>query len=506
MMHLEPAVPLVACPADSALVDSTASLVIFGRPEASLSTRGPILTSAIEPLRASLHAALAEASFDMGRTTESNGFTTTNYSGHSDETIEPAMLRDLLEEARWGDEAPSKAKSARLVMPEELGTRLADSLRDLLGTYVDPATDSVGHAMPIGGGRDRATVASRNGLFTHATISSLEELSRELTKQAAVLGVDHVTELLAGWVNGEPLRYHTCRVAPLTLDHALNPAPGVEIVPLPLSSDALQAGLPSGASINAEAYLGQSIVKLESVAEPVLFHPDVDHLSRVVTAELSCDFDFDAIWEVLSLACNAHVSRGLGWNDYGGLFVIPHNEYAAKPSHLRGSLRWTRSVETGVTTLHLDDGAARILSQTEIGDLLSALNTNPRTRLAAARWRKSMSPLADMTDRFIDLRIALEALLLPDGTNQQLSYTVGIRGAWLVGGGPAGRRQTWLTLRSAYATASNLVHGSSVKRKEADVRLLLKEAQELCRRGILRVLDEGQVTDWDGLILDAQEV
>ena len=140
-------------------------------------------------------------------------------------------------------------------------------------------------------------------------------------------------------------------------------------------------------------------------------------------------------------------------------------------------------------------------SQTKIGHLLSALqNTGARTRLAAARWQKSMTPHGDLNDRFIDLRIALEALLLPDGTDWQLSYTLAVRGAWLLGEGAIGRREAWKTLRSTCSAASKLVHGKTAK--PADMAPLA-DAQRLCRKGILRVLCEGPVRDWDSLILDA---
>ena len=111
-----------------------------------------------------------------------------------------------------------------------------------------------------------------------------------------------------------------------------------------------------------------------------------------------------------------------------------------------------------------------------------------------------MNPEGDLTDRFVDLRIALEALLLPDGTDRQLSYTLAVRGAWLLGEGAAGRREAWRILRNVYGTASKLVHGGTMK---ADNMTLLTEAQGLCRKGILRVLDKGKVGDWDGLILGA---
>lgn len=454
------------------------------------------MTTAIERLGASLRSALAEASFDIGSTSESHWLSTTSYAGRSGEIVEPDSLRDIYGQATWGDGILRQAKNARLRIPEALKRNLSDNLREVLRAYVDPDSDCVGYPIPMTGYRGEV----------HAAVSSIDSLSQVLIKGGAVLGIDRVTELLADWVRGEPIRYRTCQVAGLTLDQALAPVQGVDIVPLPLSTDELPAGLPSGDHIPPVAYLGQSVVQVEGIASPALLRPGVNDLGRAVTVKLAHGLDFDTIWEALSLECNAHIGVGLGWRDYGDLSVVV-NDGATwgtpnGPRHLSGTgSRWRTSLNTRATTLRLADGVARDLSETRIGSLLSSLpNADARTRLAVARWRKSMNPEGDLTDRFVDLRIALEALLLPDGTDRQLSYTLAVRGAWLLGEGAAGRREAWRILRNVYGTASKLVHGGTMK---ADNMTLLTEAQGLCRKGILRVLDKGKVGDWDGLILGA---
>ena len=465
----------------------------------------PNLTTAIEHLRSTLRGALKAASFDLGRTIISyRGGSTTTYGECVDDIISPGDLREIYERATWHDELWPKARMARVRIPAVLKADLADSLRAVLGAYVDPASDCVGHALPVPGSRRGASRALPNDLFVQAAVSSIGRFSEALTKDAAILGVDHVANLLADWIRGEPLRYRTCRVAALSLDRPLSPICGIDIIPLPLSSDALPRGLPSRSGILPEAYLGQSVVQVESHATPALFHPDVPDLGRVVTGKLSPGVSFDTIWAALSLECDAHIAQGFGWSDHGDLSAIATDGMTSgRPSYLSFSGQRLTMEETGITSLERSGGAVRSPSETKIADLLSALEkTDARTRLATARWKKSMLPLGDLPDRFIDLRIALEALMLPDGTNQQLSYTVAVRGAWFMGEDAATRRKAWKTLRDAYGVASNLVHGGKVKPGYED---LLEDARRLCRKGILRILEEGQVRDWDGLILDAPD-
>ncbi len=461
------------------------------------------VTNAVQDLSTSLRRALAATSFDIGRMIKHNGVHSTSYGYGPDESIEPENLRGAYERATWHGQALTMIRNARVSMPETLRTNLMGSVREALAGYVDPASDCVGHALPIAGDRRSASVLLPNGLHVEASVSSVEQFGEALIKDAAILGVDRVTDLIAGWIRGDPMEYRTCRVAALRLAQAMTPIDGIDIVPLPLSSDSLSKRLPSGGHIQAETYLGRSVVQVATTAEPALFRPNVDDINRVVTAALAprCA-GFDTIGLALTLECNADIALSFGWNDYGGVSAIANNgtTWGTPSRSLHSAAGWSISLETGVTTLQPIDGAAAALSNTSIRRLLAALDhTDARTRLAAARWKKSLTPAA-ITDQWIDLRIALEALLLSDGTNQQLSYTLAARGAWLLGENAADRREAWRILRSAYAAASRLVHGGRPKHND---RTLLVDAQRLCRKAILRVVHEGQVQDWDGLILDA---
>ena len=71
-------------------------------------------------------------------------------------------------------------------------------------------------------------------------------------------------------------------------------------------------------------------------------------------------------------------------------------------------------METGVSTLEVPDDEIRNPSEKSIGQLLRELQgANARTRVAVSRWKMAMNQIRGMPDRFIDLRIALESLFLP---------------------------------------------------------------------------------------------
>ena len=149
-----------------------------------------------------------------------------------------------------------------------------DALRDLLGGYVDPATDSVGHAFPMGGDRGGVGYAHRDWLYTSPQFSSVEQLADSLTRGAAVAGSDRIAELVANWADGAPMSYRTCIVVPITIAQAVSPVAGVDIVPLPLCTAELPAGLPARDGRSQAEYLGQSLVSVDTEATPALFRPE----------------------------------------------------------------------------------------------------------------------------------------------------------------------------------------------------------------------------------------
>ena len=126
---------------------------------------------------------------------------------------------------------------------------------------------------------------------------------------------------------------------------------------------------------------------------------------------------------------------------------------------------------------------------------------NKKLQIAVDRWRRSMAEDAQLEDRYIDLRIALEAIYLKDFGNersQEMRFRLALCGAWHLGVDFEDRRSTRKALRDAYDTASRAVHEGEVPKDAARV---LPTAQDLCRRGILRLLREGPPKDWGDLLL-----
>ena len=455
------------------------------------------MNTAIDKTRASLRRALAQSTFSIDH----------------GEFIDFQKLRGL---QRWANREPNdqrRARSARVDVPWERKIEIANSLRDLLVDFVDPDSDRVGHAFPMGGSSGSYTKGWPSGVITHSRVSSLNQLGLDLLLGAAVLGVDFITDLLAGWAQGGPVLYRTCRVIRLAIDRPLVPLDGVSVAPLPLSTDELPVGLPTSGTIRRSDYLGHSVVCVETKAAPALFRPQDGGPADVVSGELPPGFTFAHLWSALSLECNAHFDLGHGWRDYGQMSVIARDSGITdatrlhRPDGYRGA-----TISQGVTKLEVDNSTILTVSGDAIRELfLAVAGADARTRMAITRWKRSMACRSSLTDRFIDLRIALEALLLPEGSDRQLSFSLAMRGAWWLGKDAADRRRIWNILRSAYDAASSAVHTGKAKIKKTSGDTtgpadLLAKAQMVCRDGILRVLRKGSVKDWTEVILDAPKL
>ena len=143
--------------------------------------------------------------------------------------------------------------------------------------------------------------------------------------------------------------------------------------------------------------------------------------------------------------------------------------------------------------------------EAELTGVLNAL-AKPQFRklgTATSRWMKSKNPSDGLVDQFVDLRMAIESLYLQDFANEQsqeMRFRLALFGAWFLGTDFQDRKLIRKTLRDAYDRASGAVHTGEIE-FNAENRKLLADAQELCRRGILRMLKEGFPLDWGDLVL-----
>ena len=155
-----------------------------------------------------------------------------------------------------------------------------------------------------------------------------------------------------------------------------------------------------------------------------------------------------------------------------------------------------------------EDASPLRLDEEDLLRILEALrHADRKLRIAVRRWRRSKRSEARLEDGYIDLRIALEALYLKDfddERSQEMRFRLPLFGAWHLPENLEERRSIRKTLRAAYDMASKAVHGGEVLKGDGAGHYWnaeLTRAQDLCRRGILKLLREGPPEDWSDLVL-----
>ena len=366
-------------------------------------------------------------------------------------------------------------------VPEGLLAQLTGLLRILLEQYI--LDDRIGHSLH--------GVSISNG-------SPVPSLALDLVRAAAILGPEQATSLIWGWANGEPVPYQTCAfLSGLSVEHPLQMPGGIRFVSLPNRPDP-PVGLPTHPAFDRTWALTMRAVKVTIDCEmrPALYkpedmsppdsRPDYGSIEEHLLATLC---------EALSLTCNDHVSWTMKWVEYGDINAF--GRAAISRIHRSPAEGFSFGGGTQMTQLDMEEGHALFTKR------LDDRNNKRGLDLAISRWRASkLRPR--LADKFIELRIALEALYLGDNSGGEKAFRVAFSGAWHLGADYEQRRKYRKTLYDAYHRASRSVHAGKVDDSEKNRKLLI-DAQDLCRQGILKRLYESEEPNWNELILGKED-
>ena len=366
-------------------------------------------------------------------------------------------------------------------VPEDLLELLVRELEQVMHKFINSQNKRIGNGMvKIMGGQLAPTI---------------DEFSRDLVGAAAVLGPERVLTLVFGWVEGEPLRYNRkAMLTGLSIKKSISLVEGVSISELPKSSTELYKLLPPGSQWNIpfQEAGGCTLLSIVCEASPAFFKPTdnlegSDNLQHKLANGNLPNLTIDNLCEALSLACNNSVSWKYIWSDFQEL-----QEFNSMWGGLSYKVVPKFAKTTSLNCSHL----------IQVCDIHMVRNnsavSNPRVDTAISRWIESKQS-TNLSDQFIDLRIALEALYL-QGDFGELKFRLSTYGAWHLGSDQFERRNIYSTLQKAYDLASKAVHAGLIK-NTPDNKNVLSNAQDICRDGILKTIKEGQQPSWTNLIL-----
>ena len=390
-------------------------------------------------------------------------------------------------------------------------SELVKELRSGLGHFIDPDSDCLGHAFPIDQFGGFTSQRPRpGGLSDFEFESTVESFANGLVQVAAIIGDDKAMQLLANWKSGDSVQFRTSTfINGLALNTRLSPREDIEIIPLSLTMSELPR-LPKHNHLSAQDYLGLTVLSLAMSASPALFRPKPGTYEANVLSYTEKGVNIDFVCDALSLQTNCYVSQSFMWIEYeeAAPFSLKDRRTWSSGENSVERTRWKRVIlnpQGGVMSLErADDVLIVSLDESDVMHTIEALQSaDKKLRIAVNRWKRSKRPNAQLEDRYIDLRIALETLYLKDFVNEnsgEMRFRLSLFGAWHLGTNLNERRSIRKSLRNSYDTASAIVHSGEVPRNR---QLNLAAAQDLCRQGILKLLSEGAPEDWGDLILGA---
>ncbi len=389
-----------------------------------------------------------------------------------------------------GDLGSFLVYSVSLVVPQAHLETLVNALHAELGAFIEPDTQRLGTGL----------VSLMGGALEYAE-PTVDEFARTLVRAGLILGPQRTVEILRGWVNDEPYRYR--RMMLLTgvqCEEPLSLEEGVRIMQLPTNPAEVLACLPRSMTmtgIDATKFTGRALVAIDSTATPALYRPtrsddqqpgrNLEHVRAGGRLPgLTTDMWRKRFTDALSLACDHHVRWTHIWHDFGDIWAFDRSgssSYESSPSH-----------SPGRELLHLEQ---QHLETARDIDAQRHANASGRKSLdiAIGRWISSKRPYASLADRFIDLRIALEALYLPH-SGPEMQFRLAFFGAWDLGTDFQQRRYYYDLFRKAYNLGSKAVHDGHVE-DEAENREKLASAQDACRQAILKCLAACEEHAWE---------
>ena len=461
----------------------------------------------MQRLKDLLDSILSQTSFDVGSSRVEGQVTWTTFGQDSEYIVQPEQLRAAFARNNWDDAELERAKRAIPICPEEDFSHLTDVIRELLKEYVNLEKDSIGHSLPIG-----STVhitAWPNYLVSTEYESSIDEFSKSLIKGAAVVGTGRVVDFLCGELQNRPFEYQTAYLLigtvpelPIKLKY------GIRIEPLPASSDRLPGHLPRSGGISALEYLGRAVLYIDTRVSPSLFLPHGDEEQKDKHASPVTDIDIETVCQALSLECSKRVAVGSAWNDYQDLTSLSRVDVGTVNTTSE-SIRQSRPYRissTGLIELTDFKPPADRFDKESIEKTLDGLkNCEDRIRIAISRWMNSLQVgPRSLVDRFIDLRIALELMYLhqtgDDRYRGEMRFRLAIHGAWHLGCNPKNRTLVRKQLQAVYDAGSAAVHSGTLDGSPSNYTLLAI-GQELCREGLLKLINEESNPDWGKLIM-----
>ena len=308
----------------------------------------------------------------------------------------------------------SSADSIRVPNPEL--DALASELGVLLVGFTSPDSGSVGNGL-----------YHLMGSLASPRLPVVEDYAKMLVLAASRIGSERVLELLTGWLRGGGIRIQSCVLLKgIETEGKLAPVDGMRLETLPTNGDDFPRSLHlDRVDIEHEQFAKRAMLSIEYETVSPLYDPRRKRegfpgaLPRATLAnpDLST-VSIEGFCRAMSLQTNNHVDWFMQWEDYGDVEAF----------FLNAGFSSRRKEASNSSPI--------LVSEEDLGmclEIHARLHGFSALDQAIARWRRSKCAITP-NDQLIELRIALESVLLSDkGSVGEKRHRLAIQGAWFLG-------------------------------------------------------------------------
>ena len=335
----------------------------------------------------------------------------------------------------------------------------------------------------------------------------LDRLLEQLLKIAIGWGIEKAVSNLARYTKETRVSVKSLALLEgIKLKTRIQVSDRIQLIPLPNSPANLPANLPTSTyntfGISANFFCGKTLLAIDYFVSPAFRHPlnETANLEYFTQEKRTTDV-LEFLCHGLSLACNSAVHASLKWPFW------PEDEFFYLNPPGPGPPRF--SVPHDVFEGTVEVVQSHIVHAQRIYKILDKhSDISERLRVPINRWIKSKTP-QEPIDKIIDLGIAFEALYVPDGGGDT-TYKLAIRAARYLGKDKKDREDLLMKFKQIYRCRSKAVHDGNVDMtvkigvEKISMSKLITHAQDLCLRSITKILDKGNFTDWDSLIIGGE--
>ena len=282
---------------------------------------------------------------------------------------------------------------------------------------------------------------------------------------------------------------------------------GISLLSLPSKSSDLPVCLSHLYSEDTTAFLSKTLLRRDETVAPILVNPArmtiqsgiEQHCKTKLDSDEVSEFDSYRFCQALTFVGDYTVKSAISWHYLSDEQVFDLREVPI-------SMYWSPSEEDRYASSTLFS-VSQVRNAIDLYWALSRLpqDVQDHLRIPIDRWTKSKTQQG-YVDKMIDLGIALESFFLR-GIRDELSFRLRLRAALYLEDEIEERRLLKNEFRKIYEIRSEAVHEGTVPKQvrvngqTVRMREFIERSQELFKRSLLKVIENGRLPDWDNIEL-----